>query len=232
MPTSSSRTSRSAGWPNSGSTMPRLSGGNPRLVYCSITGFGQTGPYADARRLRLPDPGHVRHHGPDRRPAGEPQKVGVAFADILTGLYGAIAIQAAMPSAHRTGRGQAHRHGAARLRRPAALANQAMNYLASGVAPRVRATRIPTSRPTRCSRRPTATSSSPSATTGSSRRLCAVLRPRRISPPIRAMRPTPPGWQPWRTGRHARRRACAVAIELRCCRRWNAGASRLARSTP
>ena len=58
---------------------------NPRLIYCSIAGYGQTGPRA-AARLRRRDSGRSRHHGHDRFPDGEPTRVGVAITDYLAGL--------------------------------------------------------------------------------------------------------------------------------------------------
>lgn len=111
---------------------------NPRLVYCSITGFGQTGP-------RAPEPGYdfiVQGIGglmsvtgeKDDLPGGGPQKVGVAFADLTTGLYSTIAIQAALLNRHITGLGQ-HVDMALLDVQVALLANQGMNYLASGKVP-------------------------------------------------------------------------------------------------
>ena len=111
---------------------------NPRLVYCSITGFGQTGP-------RAPEPGYdfiVQGMGglmsvtgeKDDLPGGGPQKVGVAFADLTTGLYSTIAIQAALLNRHITGLGQ-HVDMALLDVQVALLANQGMNYLASGKVP-------------------------------------------------------------------------------------------------
>ncbi|CAN0525892.1 unnamed protein product, partial [Scytosiphon promiscuus] len=83
---------------------------NPRLIYCSITGFGHTGPYAD-------QPGYdllIQAMGglmsvtgvPDDEPGGGPLKVGVALVDIVTGLYAANAIQAALLHREGTGQGQ------------------------------------------------------------------------------------------------------------------------------
>ena len=107
---------------------------NPAIVYCSITGFGQDGPYA-AR------PGYdfiIQAMGGlmdlTGAPDGEPQKVGVAYADIFTGLYAVIAIQAALAHRALTGEGQ-HIDMALLDTQVGVLANQAMNYLASGVAP-------------------------------------------------------------------------------------------------
>ena len=111
---------------------------NPRLVYCSITGFGQTGP-------RAPEPGYdfiIQGMGglmsvtgeKDDLPGGGPQKVGVAFADLTTGLYSTIAIQAALLNRHITGLGQ-HVDMALLDVQVALLANQGMNYLASGKVP-------------------------------------------------------------------------------------------------
>jgi crotonobetainyl-CoA:carnitine CoA-transferase CaiB-like acyl-CoA transferase len=80
---------------------------NPRLVYCSVTGFGQTGPYKRTRRLRLRHPGHGRpdeRHWRARRLGGGPQKVGVAVADLFTGMYATVAILAALRHAERTGK--------------------------------------------------------------------------------------------------------------------------------
>ncbi len=83
-----------------------LSAINPRLIYCSITGFGQTGPYA-------PRPGYdfviqglggLMHVTGEA--GGEPQKAGVAFADLFTGIYATVAIEAALLMRERTGRGQ------------------------------------------------------------------------------------------------------------------------------
>ncbi|WP_084386812.1 CaiB/BaiF CoA transferase family protein [Castellaniella caeni] len=111
---------------------------NPRLVYCSITGFGQTGPYA-ARAgydfLVQGLGGLMSVTGrPDTEAGGGPMKVGVALTDILTGLYAANAIQAALAARAHTGRGQ-HVDMALLDVQVACLANQAMNYLATGHSP-------------------------------------------------------------------------------------------------
>ncbi len=111
---------------------------NPGLVYCSITGFGQDGPYA-AR------PGYdvlIQAMGglmsltgqPEGAPGGEPMKTGVAVADLFTGVYSAFAILAALRHRDRTGEGQ-HIDMALLDVQVAMLANQASNYLVSGRAP-------------------------------------------------------------------------------------------------
>ncbi|MFO1097272.1 MAG: CaiB/BaiF CoA-transferase family protein [Xanthobacteraceae bacterium] len=107
---------------------------NPRIVYCSITGFGQTGPYA-------PRPGYdfliqalggIMHVTGE--PAREPMKIGVAFADIFTGLYAVIAIEAALLERARSGLGQ-HIDMSLLDVMVGVLANQALNYLVSGKSP-------------------------------------------------------------------------------------------------
>jgi crotonobetainyl-CoA:carnitine CoA-transferase CaiB-like acyl-CoA transferase len=113
---------------------PSLSAANPGLVYCSVTGFGQDGPYA-ARAgydFLIQGMGGIMDLTGD--PEGEPQKVGVAFADIFTGLYSVIAIQAALAERAMTGKGK-HIDMALLDCMTGVLANQAMNYLASGVTP-------------------------------------------------------------------------------------------------
>jgi crotonobetainyl-CoA:carnitine CoA-transferase CaiB-like acyl-CoA transferase len=107
---------------------------NPRLVYCSISGFGQDGPYAarPGYDFLIQGIGGIMDLTGD--PGGEPQKVGVAFADIFTGLYAVIAIQAALADRDKTGEGQAI-DMALLDSQVGVLANQAMNYLASGTPP-------------------------------------------------------------------------------------------------
>lgn len=111
---------------------------NPRLVYCSVTGFGQTGP-------RAAEPGYdfiIQGMGGmmsitgerDDLPGGGPQKVDVAFADLMTGLYSTVAIQAALLSREKTGLGQ-HIDMALLDVQVATLCNQSQNYLASGKPP-------------------------------------------------------------------------------------------------
>tara|TARA_R110000796_G_scaffold11478_2_gene38190 strand:+ start:90243 stop:91466 length:1224 start_codon:yes stop_codon:yes gene_type:complete len=111
---------------------------NPKLVYCSITGFGQDGPYKDR-------PGYdfmIQGMGglmsitgaPDEAPGGQPMKVGVAVADIFTGLYATIGILSALRHRDATGEGQ-HIDLALLDVQTAVLANQAMNYLTTGTAP-------------------------------------------------------------------------------------------------
>lgn len=112
---------------------------NPRLVYCSITGFGQTGPYA-ARAgydfLIQGMGGLMSVTGqPDGEPGAGPQKVGVALTDIMTGLYATIAVQAALAEREKSGLGQ-HIDLALLDVQIACLANQASNYLAGGLVPR------------------------------------------------------------------------------------------------
>ncbi len=116
-----------------------LKEGNPRLVYCSITGFGQTGPYA-ARAgydfLIQGMGGLMSVTGqPDGEPGAGPQKVGVALTDIMTGLYATIAVQAALAEREKSDLGQ-HIDLALLDVQIACLANQASNYLAGGMVPR------------------------------------------------------------------------------------------------
>lgn len=107
---------------------------NPRLVYCSITGFGQTGPYAERAGYDF----MIQAMGGMMSITGEadglPMKTGVAIADILTGLYAANAIQAALMHQQKTGAGQ-HIDMALLDVQVATLASQAMNYLATGTSP-------------------------------------------------------------------------------------------------
>lgn len=108
---------------------------NPRLIYCSITGFGHTGPYAERAGYDFMIQGMGGIMDLTGEPDREPQKIGVAFADIFTGLYSVIGIQSALIMRERTGEGQ-HIDMALFDCMSAVLANQAMNYLASGVSPK------------------------------------------------------------------------------------------------
>ncbi len=111
---------------------------NPAIVYCSITGFGQTGPYADRAGydyLVQAAGGLMSVTGqPDGMPGGEPLKVGVAVADLFTGMYATVAILAALRHAEATGVGQ-HLDLSLLDCQTAMLANQGANYLTSGIAP-------------------------------------------------------------------------------------------------
>jgi crotonobetainyl-CoA:carnitine CoA-transferase CaiB-like acyl-CoA transferase len=117
---------------------PSLKEINPRLIYCSITGFGQDGPSAHR-------PGYdfmIQALGGlmsitgerDDEPGGGPQKAGVALADILTGLYATAAVLAALNHRHQSGQGQCIDLALLDVQ-VACLANQAMNYLVSGEPP-------------------------------------------------------------------------------------------------
>jgi crotonobetainyl-CoA:carnitine CoA-transferase CaiB-like acyl-CoA transferase len=108
---------------------------NPRLIYCSVTGFGQTGPYAERAGYDFLIQGMSGCMDVTGDPKGEPQKVGIAISDLFAGLYGVIAIEAALIERERSGRGQ-QIDMALFDTMGAMLANQAMNYLASGVPPR------------------------------------------------------------------------------------------------
>ncbi len=111
-----------------------LSAINPRLVYCSITGFGQDGPYAPRAGYDFIVQGMSGMMDLTGEPTGAPQKIGVAMADITTGLYAVIAIQAALAMRERTGRGQ-QIDMALLDTMTGVLANQAANYFGSGVFP-------------------------------------------------------------------------------------------------
>ncbi len=107
---------------------------NPRLVYCSITGFGQDGPYAPRAGYDFIIQGMSGLMSITGEPGREPQKAGVAVSDIFTGLYSVIAIQAALRHAEATGEGQ-HVDMALFDSQIAVLANQNLNYLVSGTPP-------------------------------------------------------------------------------------------------
>jgi len=117
---------------------PSLKAVNPKLVYCSITGFGQTGPYAKRAGYDFMIQGLGGLMSLTGRPDGEegagPVKVGVALTDILTGLYSTVAILAALAHRDQAGVGQ-HIDMALLDVQVACLANQAMNYLTTGNPP-------------------------------------------------------------------------------------------------
>lgn len=107
---------------------------HPRLVYCSITGFGQDGPYAARAGYDYIVQGMSGFMSITGAPDGEPMKAGVAIADTFTGIYAVAAIQAALIHVMKTGKGQ-HVDMALLDVQSAVMANQNMNFLVSGVAP-------------------------------------------------------------------------------------------------
>jgi crotonobetainyl-CoA:carnitine CoA-transferase CaiB-like acyl-CoA transferase len=112
---------------------------NPRLIYCSITGFGQTGPYRErpGYDFMIQGMGGVMSITGERDdlPGGGPQRVGIPIADIMTGMYATIAILAALAHREISGKGQ-HLDLALLDTQVGVLANQGMNYLATGEVPR------------------------------------------------------------------------------------------------
>lgn len=115
-----------------------LSAVNPRLVYCSVTGFGQDGPYAaragyDFLMQGLGGLMSITGHGAGQ-PGTGPMKVGVALTDVMTGLYAVIGVLAALAARERTGSGQQIDLALLDVQ-VAGLANQAINYLSTGKAP-------------------------------------------------------------------------------------------------
>lgn len=112
-----------------------LAGINPRLIYCSITGFGQDGPYAHRAGYDYIIQGMSGLMSVTGAPDGQPQKVGVAVTDIFTGVYAVSAVLAALHQRARTGRGQ-HVDMALLDVAVSVMANQAMNFLATGAPPK------------------------------------------------------------------------------------------------
>jgi crotonobetainyl-CoA:carnitine CoA-transferase CaiB-like acyl-CoA transferase len=112
-----------------------LSKENPRLIYCSVTGFGQNGPYASRAGYDLMAQGMGGIMDLTGTPDGEPQRAGVPVADIFTGIYSAAGIMAALIEREKTGRG-CHIDTALLDTQVGVLANQALNYLVSGNVPK------------------------------------------------------------------------------------------------
>ncbi|WP_375687782.1 CaiB/BaiF CoA transferase family protein [Pseudooceanicola sp. LIPI14-2-Ac024] len=111
-----------------------LSDLNPRLIYCSITGFGQTGPYAHRPGYDYIIQGMSGFMSITGEPDGQPLRAGVAITDLFTGVYSATAILAALQQRNVTGKGQ-HIDMALLDCAVSVMANQAMNYFASGTPP-------------------------------------------------------------------------------------------------
>jgi crotonobetainyl-CoA:carnitine CoA-transferase CaiB-like acyl-CoA transferase len=105
---------------------------NPRMIYCSITGFGQNGPYAHRAGYDLLIQGMGGIMDLTGEPDGEPQKIGVAYADIFTGVYSVVAILAALKRRDETGEG-CHIDMSLLDTQVSVLANQGLSYLVSGV---------------------------------------------------------------------------------------------------
>ncbi|SIS84114.1 Crotonobetainyl-CoA:carnitine CoA-transferase CaiB [Roseivivax lentus] len=117
-----------------GADYDSLSAVNPRLIYCSITGFGQDGPYAHRAGYDYIIQGMSGLMSITGDPDGQPQRAGVAVTDLFTGLYSVVGILSAVEQRHRTGRGQ-HIDMALLDCAVAATANQALNYLSTGTPP-------------------------------------------------------------------------------------------------
>jgi len=119
---------------------------NPHLIYCSITGFGQDGPYAPkvAYDFLIQAMGGLMSitGEADGRPGGGPQKVGIPILDLMTGMYGAVSVLAALANREQTGRGDFIDLAMLDVQ-TAVLSNQAMNYLLSGRTPQRQGNRHP-----------------------------------------------------------------------------------------
>lgn len=116
---------------------------NPRIVYCSVTGFGQTGPYADRPGYDFVAQGMGGFMSITGEEHGGPLRAGVAMADLSTGMYATVSILAALRHAERTGEGQ-HVDVSLLDTQIAMLANQASNWLVGGINPGRLGNRHPT----------------------------------------------------------------------------------------
>jgi crotonobetainyl-CoA:carnitine CoA-transferase CaiB-like acyl-CoA transferase len=112
-----------------------LKADNPHLIYCSVTGFGQTGPYASRAGYDLMAQGMGGFMSLTGTPDGEPTRGGVPIADIFTGVYAVVGVLAALVERQKTGRGTLV-DAALVDSQVGVLANQALNYLVSGVVPK------------------------------------------------------------------------------------------------
>jgi len=112
-----------------------LKGVNPRLIYCSVTGFGQTGPYCDRPGYDFMIQGMGGMMSITGEPGGGPQRAGVPIADIITGMYASVAICAALAHRARSGVGQ-HLDLALLDSQIALLAYQNTNYFSTGTPPK------------------------------------------------------------------------------------------------
>ena len=140
---------------------------NPRLIYCSVTGFGQTGPDAPRAGYDLMAQGIGGFMDLTGMADGEPTRAGVPVSDIFTGVYAVVGVLAALNQRERTGKG-CHVDAALVDSTVGVLANQALNFLVSGDLPKRIGNTHPEHRALSGVRgRPTAISSSPPATTGS-----------------------------------------------------------------
>src|SRR5262247_3811175 len=108
---------------------------NPHLIYCSVTGFGQTGPYATRAGYDLMAQGMGGFMSLTGTPEGEPTRAGVPVADIFTGVYAVVGVLAALIERQKTGRGTLV-DAALVDSQVGVLANQALNYLVSSVVPK------------------------------------------------------------------------------------------------
>lgn len=125
---------KSGGLAKYGLDFDSLKANNPKLIYCSITGFGHTGPYASFAGYDFIVQGMSGLMSITGEKGGQPMKAGVAVADLFTGVYSVIGILAALRHAEATGQGQ-HIDMALLDTQAGVLANQNMNYLATGISP-------------------------------------------------------------------------------------------------
>ena len=185
---------------------------NPRLIYCSITGFGQTGPYAHRAGYDylVQAMGGIMHLTGE--PDGQPQKIGVAFADIFTGLYSTVAIQAALFERAQSGLGQMV-DMALLDSQVGVLANQALNYLVSGTSPVRMGNAHPNLVPYQVFRAHDGHLVIATGNDGQFRRLCAVLGVAAMADDPRFLR---------NSDRIANRDALSAMLEERTCARTRA----------
>ena len=112
-----------------------LAPGNPRLIYCSVTGFGQDGPYAERAGYDLMAQGMAGVMDLTGMPDGEPTRIGIPMSDIFTGVYSVVGILAALTQREKTGKG-CYVDAALVDSTVGVLSNQALNYLVSGNVPK------------------------------------------------------------------------------------------------
>ena len=203
---------------------------NPRLIYCSISGFGQTGPGRDKTAYDLIVQGMSGLMSITGDEAGPPTKMGVPIADITAGMFAAYAVVSALYQRERTGEGQridtsmlGCRGGAADLPGRHLLRHRPSRRGA-------RATSTPSSPPTRPIPPPTATSTSPSATTASGS-ASARRSTGRSWPTTSASAPTATGAPTATSSKPSSRRASPRGRPPRSWPRWSRSACRAARST-